>query len=303
MKKKIKIITLITLLCFVLTIPAFAAVNWDKEPKNYDVRVFVDSKDNELTFPAGMGKPFIAEGRTFTPYRIMCEALGAKVDWNEGARKVTAEGNNSKVELFIGNQNYKVNGTNKTMDVEPFILSAEGRTYIPARYLVEGLNYTIDFAQDGKVMYIVSFTKGQSQAEMKAILKEIVEANKTGPVVNKPQQPGTLPPGVRNMPAWGKLPTIPVEKGVEVKPPRDMNRVYDIEIDTAVPGSIDNGCAILADIMDDPSAGEKAKAIILEAKKDDLWANFSAGFESGKHHISVAGPKSPMAYITIRPLK
>jgi hypothetical protein len=299
--KKFKIITLITLLCFICTIPVFAAVDWDKEPKNYDVKVFVDNKDNEVKFPAGMGKPFIALGRTFVPYRIMCESLGAKVAWNESARKVTAEGNNSKVELFIGKSNYKVNGTTKKMDVEPFILKAEGRTYIPARYLTEGLNYTIDFAQDGKVMFICSFTKGQSQAEMKAVLNEIVEANKQ--VINKPQQPGTLPPGVRNMPAWGKLPTIPVEKGVEVDPPITMTHVYDIDIDTAISGAIDNGCAILADIMDDPSAGEKAKAIILEAKKDDLWANFSAGFESGKHHISVAGPKSPMAYITIRPLK
>ena len=178
--KKFKIITLITLLCFVFTIPAFAAVNWDKEPKNYDVRVYINSKNHEVLFPAGMGVPFIAKGRTFVPYRILSESLGAKVDWDGGARKVTASGNNRTVELFIGNQNYKVNGTNKTMDVEPFILSAEGRTYIPARYLVEGLNYTIDFAQDGKVMYICSFTKGQSEAEMKAILKEIVEANKPG---------------------------------------------------------------------------------------------------------------------------
>ena len=197
MKKKIKIITLITLLCFVFTIPVFAAVNWDKEPKNYDVRVFVDSKDNELTFPAGMGKPFIAEGRTFTPYRIMCESLGAKVDWNEGARKVTAEGNNSKVELFIGNSNYKVNGKNRVMDVEPFILKAEGRTYIPARYLVEGLNYTIDFAQDGKVMYICSFTQGQTEAERKAALNEIVKVNQK-PVVQPPvEKPITEQPVVK----------------------------------------------------------------------------------------------------------
>jgi hypothetical protein len=101
--KKIKIITLVTLLCFVFTIPVFAAVDWDKESKNYDIKVFVDNKDKEILFPAGMGKPFIAQGRTFVPYRIMSEALGADVDWDGNARKVTAIGNNNKVELFIGN--------------------------------------------------------------------------------------------------------------------------------------------------------------------------------------------------------
>ncbi len=178
---KIKIIGLLTLLCFVCTVPAFAAVNWDNEPKNYDVRVFIDSKDNEVTFPADMGKPFIAKDRTFVPYRILAEKLGAAVDWDNAQRKVTAKGNNNTVELFIGNQSYKVNGAAKVMDVEPFILSAESRTYIPARYLVEGLDYQIDFAQDGKAMYIVSFTKGQAEAERKAVLDEVKNLNTQKP--------------------------------------------------------------------------------------------------------------------------
>lgn len=58
-------------------------------------------------------------------------------------------------------------------------------------------------------------------------------------------------------PAWGPLPTIPVEKGVVVRPPLDKDYVYGISIDVEIPGAVDNGCAILADIMKDPSAGEK----------------------------------------------
>ena len=155
-----------------------ARVNWDTVAKSYNVKVYVDGKDNEIQFTQSTGRPFIAKDRTFVPYRIMSEALGARVDWNNDARKVTAEGNGNKVELFIGSKTYGVNGAVKTMDVEPFILSAESRTYIPARYLTEGLSYTIDFAQDGQVMYICSFTKGQNEAQRKAILNEIVQANK-----------------------------------------------------------------------------------------------------------------------------
>ena len=105
------------------------------------------------------------------------------------------------------------------------------------------------------------------------------------------------------MPAWGPLPTIPVENGVVVDPPLDKNRVYDIDIDYEIPGSVDNGCAILADIVKDPAAGEKAKVIILDAKKDDIWANFSGGFDSGMYHISVAGSKSPNLDISVWPLE
>lgn len=163
--------------------PAEAAqkVNYDQVAKNYEVKVYVDSQDNQINFTNDSGRPFIALNRTFVPYRIMSEALGAKVDWTESERKVTASGNDQTVELFIGNPQYKVNGEKRQMDVEPFILTSEGRTYIPARYLTEGLNYTIDFAQDGKVMYIVSFTQGQTEAERKAVLDEIVNKGEVKP--------------------------------------------------------------------------------------------------------------------------
>ena len=165
-----------------------AKVNWDTIAKSYNVKVYVDGKDNEIQFTQSTGKPFIAKDRTFVPYRVMSEALGAKVDWDGDIKKVTAEGNGNKVELLIGHSRYKVNGINKTMDVEPFILSAESRTYIPARYLTEGLDYTIDFAKDGQIMFICSFTKGQNEVQRKAILDEIIQADKNQ---EKPATPQT----------------------------------------------------------------------------------------------------------------
>lgn len=162
-----------------------ATVDYNKVQKTYNVKVFIDSAENEIQFTKDSGKPFIALNRTFIPYRVMGEALGAKVDWDNNLRKVTATGNNNKVEMYIGHKTYGVNGNVKQMDVEPFILASEGRTYIPARYITEGLNYTIDFTQaDGK-MYIVAFTQGQSETEIKAILQDVangVSSAKSTPV-------------------------------------------------------------------------------------------------------------------------
>ena len=72
-------------------------------------------------------------------------------------------------------------------------------------------------------------------------------------------------------------------------------------MDVSKQGSVDNGCAILADIMNDPSAGEKAKDIILNAKKDNLWADFDGDFRSGKYYITVAGARSVNVDIAIYP--
>ena len=186
--------TLIPLLTFVFLLsgsfstsinPAEASQDYNIISKTYNVRVFIDTSNNELTFTKDSGKPFIALNRTFIPYRVMGEALGAKVDWDNNLRKVTATGNNNKVEMYIGHKTYGVNGNVKQMDVEPFILASEGRTYIPARYITEGLNYKIDFTQaDGK-MYIVAFTQGQSETEIKAILQDVangVSSAKSTPV-------------------------------------------------------------------------------------------------------------------------
>jgi hypothetical protein len=146
------------------------------------VRVFIDTSNNELTFTKDSGKPFIALNRTFIPYRVMGEALGAKVDWDNNLRKVTATGNGSKVEMYIGHKTYGVNNEVKQMDVEPFILSAEGRTYIPARYITEGLNYYIDFTQKDGQMYVIVFTKGQNEDERNQVLNELVKGEAKGEV-------------------------------------------------------------------------------------------------------------------------
>ncbi len=77
-----------------------AQVSWDpdmecvtitknkKELKIYiglDV-AFVDGEEVELDSPA-----FIENDRTYTPVRFICEALGAKVSWNEELRQVTVK--------------------------------------------------------------------------------------------------------------------------------------------------------------------------------------------------------------------
>jgi len=159
-----------------------ATVDYNKVQKTYNVRVFIDNVNNEMKFTKDSGKPFIALNRTFIPYRVMGEALGAKVDWDNNLRKVTATGNNNKVEMYIGHKTYGVNNEVKQMDVEPFILSAEGRTYIPARYITEGLNYYIDFTQKDGQMYVIVFTKGQNEDERNQVLNELDKGEAKGEV-------------------------------------------------------------------------------------------------------------------------
>ena len=302
--KKIKIIALIIMLAFLVTIPGFTAVKADETLVTPNkLVVFKISDYNYYTQDIGSDKvtkvkmdvaPLIKNNRTFVPVRFLGNALGvadSNINWDNATRTATLKGK-AELKLKDGEKAVTTNGNKQTIDVAPYVIPP-GRTMLPTRYVAEGLGFTVEWDKANQLA--ICYPAGTQKPDISKVLQEI---KKGEPVATKPRE---LPKGVENMPVWGPLPTIPVENGVRVSPPEYKTHVYSIGIDYEISGSVDNGCAILADIVKDPAAGEKAKAIILDAKKDDIWANFSKGFESGKYHISVGGGKSPLLSIYIDP--
>ena len=292
------------MLAFLVTIPGFTTVKADETLVTPNKLVIFKISDyNYYTQDIGSDKvtkvkmdvaPLIKDNRTFVPVRFLGNALGvtdSNIQWDKATRTATLKG---KAELVLkdGEKAVTTNGNKQTIDVAPYIIPP-GRTMLPARYVAEGLGFTVEWDKANQLA--ICYPAGTQKPDMSKVLQEI---KKTEPVVPKP---GELPKGVENMPVWGPLPTIPVENGVRVSPPEYKTHDYSISVDIREPGALDNGCAILADILKDPAAGEKAKNIILKAKKDDIWASFSGGFESGKYHISIGGGRSPNLSISIDP--
>lgn len=58
--------------------------------REYNVQVYIDSKDNPVIFPLDMGRPFIACARIFVLYRILAEKMRDAVSWEQTSKKVTA---------------------------------------------------------------------------------------------------------------------------------------------------------------------------------------------------------------------
>ena len=85
--------------------------------------------------------PYIADNRTFVPFRALGEALGADVEWDNDARTVTYTLGKSEVVMTIGETTYTVNGEEKTMDVAPVITG--DRTYVPVRFVGEALGFKV----------------------------------------------------------------------------------------------------------------------------------------------------------------
>ena len=95
--------------------------------------------------------PLIVNDRTVVPVRAIVEAMGGQISWDGKERLVTIQNKGRTVFMWIGRQDYSIDGTSGTMDVAPFIRN--GRTYLPLRYVAESLDCQIDWiAAERKVV-------------------------------------------------------------------------------------------------------------------------------------------------------
>jgi hypothetical protein len=104
--------------------------------------------------------PVIREGRTLLPIRYVAEPLGAGVSWDPEAQKATVTLGTITVELWIGGNKGRVNGSLVPVDpLNPAVVPITvppGRTMLPLRFIAEALGCQVDWnepAREVKVTY------------------------------------------------------------------------------------------------------------------------------------------------------
>jgi N-acetylmuramoyl-L-alanine amidase len=87
----------------------------------------------------------LVDGRVYVPVRYIAEHLGGQVEWDSNQRKVTfynkQNNKQNKVELWIGVEEFKVNGILRKMDAKPHI--KQNRTLVPIRFVADGLGLNV----------------------------------------------------------------------------------------------------------------------------------------------------------------
>lgn len=123
-----------------------------------ETAVFINGEKAEI--PPEMGIIRIEYDRTFVPVRFLLEYFRYDVSW-DGEDKVVF-GRNTSDSIFVmqvGSNNLTYsseNGDLKTtvMDVSPFLDAAEGRTYIPLRFIAESTGYDVDYNDTEKAVML-----------------------------------------------------------------------------------------------------------------------------------------------------
>lgn len=177
--RKIKSTILMLIMAVLMIVPITNQATAQADEYATNVKVYVDGQS--VGFDNNLGFPIIKDSRTFLPVRVTAEAMKAKVNWLPPSQIESKVGTRT-VLMAIGSTNYQVNGETKQMEVEPFVNAAISRTYVPARFIAEGLGYVMDWRQVNGVDYVFNFTQGQTEAERKVIMDKIAPVAVVTPV-------------------------------------------------------------------------------------------------------------------------
>ncbi|MBR6399750.1 MAG: copper amine oxidase N-terminal domain-containing protein [Firmicutes bacterium] len=118
-----------------------------KDPNK--IEVFLNGE--KMTFDS---EPYIENGTTRVPMRAIFEGLGAKVDWDNDKKLVTAEKGGVEIKLTIGEETALVNGEENKLLVPAEIKNS--RTMVPLRFVSEALGAKVDWDGETKTITITN---------------------------------------------------------------------------------------------------------------------------------------------------
>lgn len=108
--------------------------------------------DNELL--RLQDEPFIKNGYTLVPFRELLTRLGATIGWDPVARKVTARKDGTTIELTIDSNTTLINGKEQKLEAAAIIKG--GRTYIPARLVLETFGVHVGWNKESRLVLVSS---------------------------------------------------------------------------------------------------------------------------------------------------
>ncbi len=162
-----------TLTCIALSACFFLCPNYNSPPRalantNQPVYKPVESKEIKLNLDdkklnLSANPPIIVNNRVLLPLRIIFEAMGANVEWDQSAKTIKAQRHEESLDLELNSTLAKKNGEAIIMDVPA--LAYNNRTYVPVRFIGESFGSQVNYFADKKLVAIE--TDGRNARELR----------------------------------------------------------------------------------------------------------------------------------------
>lgn len=140
--------TLLAVAVLALSLPA-PAVQAAEEPQFSDIGIQIEGRKLEVLV-INLG------GRTLVPLLAVGEVLGAVIGWDESNRTATLTLSDRTVSLQIGSTAATVmrGGQSQVVTLDVPAVLFQDRTYVPARFVAEGLGYKVSYDEAARVVTI-----------------------------------------------------------------------------------------------------------------------------------------------------
>lgn len=112
-----------------------------------EITVLINNKKVEFDQP-----PYIENGTTRVPMRKIFESLGAEVEYEAAAEKITAVKDGTIIELLTGSSTALINGKSTSL-AEP-VVNKNGFTMLPLRFVAEALGAEVAWDSSSKIISI-----------------------------------------------------------------------------------------------------------------------------------------------------
>lgn len=162
MKKKLLAFVLVALIVATI-IPTASAAS--------AIKLVIDNKTVSSSV-----SPYVENGTTLVPLRVISENLGADVSWNSTKKQATIITAAYKVVFTVDSPKYTVNGITKTLS-SPARLSS-GSTMVPIRAFAEAIGATVNYDSSSNTASIKYFTnmKGTLKIDGSTTVQPIAQA-------------------------------------------------------------------------------------------------------------------------------
>lgn len=135
-----------------------------------------------LSIAASYGTPYIdAANRTQVPIRVVAEALGATVTWEQSTSSAVI---NNSVKIKLGSST--ISTPYGSIEMDTTSVASNGRIYIPVRFLCDALGYDISATTSGSAVSVNIITKVELNISAAASLKNALTELKTLYASQKP---------------------------------------------------------------------------------------------------------------------
>ncbi len=96
--------------------------------------------------------PFEENGTTLVPLRVITEAFGAKVDWNDADQSITLTCGDTTINLQIDSAAAEINGESKTLPLAPRLVN--DTTMVPLRFITENFGAAVSYDEKTEAVLV-----------------------------------------------------------------------------------------------------------------------------------------------------